>query len=111
MPFMGTDLGKVMKLERLSEDRVQFLVYQMLRGLKVSASTRPRTRSRCRVGDGVSSLLSTSTRQGSSTGYVTFDLRPRELGGGPFLFMLLGALHCGYLYLYPLLKWSQPVSL
>ncbi|KAL6116997.1 mitogen-activated protein kinase 12b isoform X1 [Pungitius pungitius] len=34
MPFMGTDLGKLMKLERLSEDRVQFLVYQMLRGLK-----------------------------------------------------------------------------
>ncbi|XP_024858614.1 mitogen-activated protein kinase 12b isoform X2 [Kryptolebias marmoratus] len=34
MPFMGTDLGKLMKMERLSEDRVQFLVYQMLRGLK-----------------------------------------------------------------------------
>ncbi|XP_061617448.1 uncharacterized protein LOC133471680 isoform X1 [Phyllopteryx taeniolatus] len=34
MPFMGTDLGKVMKLERLSEDRVQFLVYQMMKGLK-----------------------------------------------------------------------------
>uniref|UniRef100_A0A672PNM0 mitogen-activated protein kinase n=1 Tax=Sinocyclocheilus grahami TaxID=75366 RepID=A0A672PNM0_SINGR len=36
MPFMGTDLGKLMKTERLSEDRVQYLVYQMLRGLKVS---------------------------------------------------------------------------
>ncbi|XP_061767900.1 mitogen-activated protein kinase 12-like [Nerophis ophidion] len=34
MPFMGTDLGKLMKLERLSEDRVQFLVYQMMKGLK-----------------------------------------------------------------------------
>ncbi|XP_045042715.1 mitogen-activated protein kinase 12 isoform X1 [Desmodus rotundus] len=34
MPFMGTDLGKLMKLEKLSEDRVQFLVYQMLKGLK-----------------------------------------------------------------------------
>uniref|UniRef100_A0A673H4H7 mitogen-activated protein kinase n=1 Tax=Sinocyclocheilus rhinocerous TaxID=307959 RepID=A0A673H4H7_9TELE len=34
MPFMGTDLGKLMKMERLSEDRVQFLVYQILRGLK-----------------------------------------------------------------------------
>lgn len=34
MPFMGTDLGKLMKLERLSQDRVQFLVYQMLKGLK-----------------------------------------------------------------------------
>lgn len=35
MPFMGTDLGKLMKHEKLSEDRVQFLVYQMLKGLKV----------------------------------------------------------------------------
>ncbi|TRY81808.1 hypothetical protein DNTS_008241 [Danionella cerebrum] len=34
MPFMGTDLGKLMKMGRLSEDRVQFLVYQILRGLK-----------------------------------------------------------------------------
>ncbi|XP_035258259.1 mitogen-activated protein kinase 12-like isoform X2 [Anguilla anguilla] len=34
MPYMGTDLGKLMKMERLSEDRVQFLVYQMLKGLK-----------------------------------------------------------------------------
>uniref|UniRef100_A0A672F9I8 mitogen-activated protein kinase n=1 Tax=Salarias fasciatus TaxID=181472 RepID=A0A672F9I8_SALFA len=34
MPFMGTDLGRLMKLQRLTEDRVQFLVYQMLRGLK-----------------------------------------------------------------------------
>lgn len=39
MPFMGTDLGKLMKLERLTEDRVQFLVYQMLKGLKVTADT------------------------------------------------------------------------
>ncbi|XP_035604775.1 mitogen-activated protein kinase 12-like isoform X2 [Oncorhynchus keta] len=34
MPFMGTDLGKLMKMERLSQERVQFLVYQMLKGLK-----------------------------------------------------------------------------
>ncbi|XP_068827291.1 mitogen-activated protein kinase 12 isoform X3 [Capricornis sumatraensis] len=34
MPFMGTDLGKLMKHEKLSEDRVQFLVYQTLKGLK-----------------------------------------------------------------------------
>uniref|UniRef100_A0A6I8PIQ3 mitogen-activated protein kinase n=1 Tax=Ornithorhynchus anatinus TaxID=9258 RepID=A0A6I8PIQ3_ORNAN len=34
MPFMGTDLGKIMKHEKLSEDRIQFLVYQMLKGLK-----------------------------------------------------------------------------
>ncbi|MEE6481062.1 hypothetical protein FKM82_012748 [Ascaphus truei] len=34
MPFMGTDLGKIMKHEKLSEDRIQFLVYQILRGLK-----------------------------------------------------------------------------
>lgn len=35
MPFMGTDLGKLMKHETLSEDRIQFLVYQILKGLKV----------------------------------------------------------------------------
>uniref|UniRef100_W5NEL3 mitogen-activated protein kinase n=1 Tax=Lepisosteus oculatus TaxID=7918 RepID=W5NEL3_LEPOC len=34
MPFMGTDLGKLMKMDRLSEERVQFLVYQILKGLK-----------------------------------------------------------------------------
>ncbi|XP_064347407.1 mitogen-activated protein kinase 12 isoform X2 [Camelus dromedarius] len=34
MPFMGTDLGKLMKHEKLSEDRIQFLAYQMLKGLK-----------------------------------------------------------------------------
>ncbi|KAM5288759.1 mitogen-activated protein kinase 12 isoform 2-T2 [Ctenodactylus gundi] len=34
MPFMGTDLSKLMKHEKLSEDRIQYLVYQMLKGLK-----------------------------------------------------------------------------
>ncbi|KAK2842003.1 hypothetical protein Q5P01_012203 [Channa striata] len=34
MPFMGTDLGKLMKLQKLSEEKIQYLVYQMLRGLK-----------------------------------------------------------------------------
>ncbi|XP_062439001.1 mitogen-activated protein kinase 12 isoform X3 [Rhea pennata] len=36
MPFMGTDLSKIMKHEKLTEDRIQFLVYQMLKGLKVN---------------------------------------------------------------------------
>uniref|UniRef100_A0A672H759 mitogen-activated protein kinase n=1 Tax=Salarias fasciatus TaxID=181472 RepID=A0A672H759_SALFA len=34
MPFMGTDLGKLMKVQRLSEEKIQYLVYQMLKGLK-----------------------------------------------------------------------------
>uniref|UniRef100_A0A670YIB0 mitogen-activated protein kinase n=1 Tax=Pseudonaja textilis TaxID=8673 RepID=A0A670YIB0_PSETE len=34
MPFIGTDLSKIMKHEKLTEDRIQFLVYQMLKGLK-----------------------------------------------------------------------------
>uniref|UniRef100_A0ABM5GGA4 mitogen-activated protein kinase n=1 Tax=Pogona vitticeps TaxID=103695 RepID=A0ABM5GGA4_9SAUR len=34
MPFMGTDLSKIMKHEKLTEDRIQFLVYQILKGLK-----------------------------------------------------------------------------
>lgn len=33
---MGTDLGKVMKMQRLSEEKIQYLVYQMLKGLKVT---------------------------------------------------------------------------
>ncbi|XP_023558267.1 mitogen-activated protein kinase 12 isoform X2 [Octodon degus] len=39
MPFMGTDLGKLMKHETLSEDRIQFLVYQILKGLKYIHAT------------------------------------------------------------------------
>lgn len=39
MPFMGTDLGKLMKLQRLSEEKIQYLVYQILKGLKVQNST------------------------------------------------------------------------
>lgn len=39
MPFMGTDLGKLMKMQKLSEEKIQYLVYQMLRGLKVENST------------------------------------------------------------------------
>lgn len=35
MPFMGTDLGKLMKIQRLSEEKIQYFVYQMLKGLKV----------------------------------------------------------------------------
>ncbi|KAM9816194.1 mitogen-activated protein kinase 12 [Syngnathus typhle] len=34
MPYMGSDLGKVMKLQRLSEEKIQYLVYQILKGLK-----------------------------------------------------------------------------
>ncbi|XP_070764139.1 mitogen-activated protein kinase 12 [Enoplosus armatus] len=34
MPFMGTDLGKLMKLQKLSQEKIQYLVYQMLKGLK-----------------------------------------------------------------------------
>lgn len=34
MPFMQTDLQKIMGME-FSEDKIQCLVYQMLKGLKV----------------------------------------------------------------------------
>lgn len=34
MPYMGTDLGKLMKIQKLTDDRIQYLVYQMLKGLK-----------------------------------------------------------------------------
>lgn len=35
-PLMGADLNNIFKTQRLSDDHVQFLVYQILRGLKVS---------------------------------------------------------------------------
>ncbi|XP_017274577.1 mitogen-activated protein kinase 12 [Kryptolebias marmoratus] len=34
MPYMGTDLGKLMRKLRLSDERIQYLGYQMLKGLK-----------------------------------------------------------------------------
>ncbi|XP_051009382.1 mitogen-activated protein kinase 13 [Acomys russatus] len=39
MPFMQTDLQKIMGME-FSEDKVQYLVYQMLKGLKVGVGGR-----------------------------------------------------------------------
>lgn len=35
-PLMGADLNNIIKTQRLSDDHVQFLVYQILRGMKVS---------------------------------------------------------------------------
>ena len=33
-PLMGADLNNIVKTQKLSDDHVQFLVYQILRGLK-----------------------------------------------------------------------------
>ena len=33
-PLMGADLNNIVKTQSLSDDHVQFLVYQMFRGLK-----------------------------------------------------------------------------
>lgn len=33
---MGADLNNILKTQRLSDDHVQFLIYQILRGLKVT---------------------------------------------------------------------------
>lgn len=91
MPFMGTDLGKLMKMERLSEDRVQFLVYQILRGLKV------RRRYTHTIIFGKHSILlysfvvsinlsvllfyhSTFIQPGSFTGYVTSEFNKMHRG-------------------------------
>ena len=34
---MGADLSNIVKTQKLTDDHVQFLVYQLLRGLKVGA--------------------------------------------------------------------------
>ena len=36
---MGADLNNIVKTQKLTDDHVQFLVYQLLRGLKVSKHT------------------------------------------------------------------------
>ena len=36
---MGADLNNIIKTQTLSDDHVQFLVYQILRGLKVRKET------------------------------------------------------------------------
>ena len=33
-PLMGADLNIIVKTQRLSDDHVQFLIYQILRGMK-----------------------------------------------------------------------------
>lgn len=37
--LMGADLNNIVKFQRLSDEHVQFLIYQLLRGLKVINST------------------------------------------------------------------------
>lgn len=85
MPFMGTDLGKLMKMERLSEDRVQFLVYQILRGLKVRHRyTHSVLLYSFVVSINLSVLLffhSTFIQPGSFTGYVTSESLIRCIEG------------------------------
>jgi len=36
--LMGADLNNIVKFQRLSDEHVQFLIYQLLRGLKVNCS-------------------------------------------------------------------------
>ena len=36
---MEADLNKILKTQRLTDEHIQFFVYQILRGLKVSIST------------------------------------------------------------------------
>ena len=38
MHLMGSDLNNIIRQQALSDDHVQFLVYQILRGLKVRLS-------------------------------------------------------------------------
>ena len=44
---MGADLNNIVKTQPLSDDHVQFLVYQILRGLKVSSYAIFDSRNKC----------------------------------------------------------------
>lgn len=35
--LMGADLNNIVKCQKLTDDHIQFLIYQLLRGLKVLA--------------------------------------------------------------------------
>lgn len=39
--LMGADLNNIVKCQKLTDDHVQFLIYQILRGLKVSVPVFP----------------------------------------------------------------------
>uniref|UniRef100_A0A3B3S5B6 mitogen-activated protein kinase n=1 Tax=Paramormyrops kingsleyae TaxID=1676925 RepID=A0A3B3S5B6_9TELE len=39
--LMGADLNNIVKCQKLTDDHVQFLIYQILRGLKVSRDLKP----------------------------------------------------------------------
>uniref|UniRef100_A0A671WE32 mitogen-activated protein kinase n=1 Tax=Sparus aurata TaxID=8175 RepID=A0A671WE32_SPAAU len=39
--LMGADLNNIVKCQKLTDDHVQFLIYQILRGLKVSDDLKP----------------------------------------------------------------------
>lgn len=40
--LMGADLNNIVKCQKLTDDHVQFLIYQILRGLKVSVPVLPK---------------------------------------------------------------------
>lgn len=87
MPFMQTDLQKIMGME-FSEDKVQCLVYQMLKGLKVSVA--------CTVAKGCS-VLRPSTRGGKEEGQM-------------LACKLVPPIHCAlslFLSVHPL-SWCRP---
>lgn len=38
--LMGADLNNIVKCQKLTDDHIQFLIYQLLRGLKVQSEAR-----------------------------------------------------------------------
>lgn len=40
MHLMGSDINNILKQQALTDEHVQFLIYQILRGLKVHVLTR-----------------------------------------------------------------------
>lgn len=38
--LMGADLNNIVKCQKLTDDHIQFLIYQLLRGLKVLSESR-----------------------------------------------------------------------
>ena len=73
---MGADLNNIVKTQRLSDDHVQFLVYQILRGMKYVHSA------------GIIHRVSNYSKEYSSTTYITHIL----------LIYFWGAMSSHYIY-------------
>ena len=77
MHLMGSDLNNIIKQQALTDEHVQFLVYQILRGLKARVCTHTRALRLSR--SDMTVLCSFSSQYVHSAGIVHRDLKPSNV--------------------------------